>query len=176
MKTQIIWTIVILLMVVSACRHTQKEDAIQLMQREIVLPNDETGHLIVLLSQEENTYIIIFDTDDKSSLIKFSVQENFYTDYFTHCADSLIVSSNIMSTQSITPNIRVSDSCSIPGKLLKHHTIVDVLAKTYLSTDKFQSIAKIEFLPDNYFHPTKIEKIILWEARAIYQDNKTKKN
>lgn len=175
MKTNLILTISILAIFFTACSSSSKDkdDEIGLIQQQIILPSGESGHLTVMLSKEDSSYIIHFDSDDKTSLIRIIQTTNFYTQYYSHCDDSIVVNSRETSSQKKISLI-IAEPSGDRWKPLRYHTTVDMLAKTYLSNDKFERIAKVEFFPDNYFSPTKIEKIVLWESTRIYVDNKMK--
>jgi hypothetical protein len=168
MKAKLILTISILAVLLSACSSSLKENgyAKELLKQKLTLPNGKTGTLVVSLAKEDSAYLITFETKDEASRLKYVQLTNFYTQYSRSTQDSILGAIDEMSTGN-DRHFRVVEPSGGPSRPIRHHTTIDVLARTYLDTLKFQDIAKIEFFPENYSHPTKIEKIIIWEAKQV---------
>ncbi len=145
----------------------------RLLSQKISLPNGEIGYLSVSLSLEDSTYLISFETKDFTSLLRFYEEIHFMRGYQNYCDDSVLAHSTTLGISKYPRSFLVGEPGDYGWKPLKHRTTVDVFAKTELSNDKFQPIAKVEFTVDTYEHPKKIESIIIWETRQVYK-NETK--
>jgi hypothetical protein len=172
MRTKLTLVISILAVILSACsrNHEKESSRKDLIHQMIQLTSMKGGDLVLAMDKDDSTYYVKLNTEDKSLIVKFETTTHFYTQYVSSCEDSITGHSDQMDlyeNEYHDTYFSVSEFTSDGPTKLIHHTTLDVLAKVYLSNDRFEPVARIEFIPDNYFRPKKIEKIILWEAKQV---------
>ncbi len=188
MKTKLILLFSIVL-ILSACQNKPSEnDSLKqkLISQKVSLPNGQSIYINVYLALYDSTYLIDiepigFDSKDDITVLHFHEERDYITQgdpltrYCSSIKDSIIVSDEEMKTSWFQVyRVGAQPEVVVKEGLFTQHITVDILARTESLHDDFRPIARVEFFPEDWIVQKKIDNIVIWEAKQVYETKTVK--